>query len=217
MKRLNKNIFFLVVIFLFYSTSFSQKQEIIQIKGMVVNVKFQPISFAHIEIKNRGFGTISDESGKFDFFTNKGDTIQFSCIGFKNAKYTIPINTEFKIYHLLAVLPSDTLALPEVQIFPWRNFKEFVQAFIKIELPDDDIVKAEKNFTLLKLQMIVNEDEIPSSSGAAYNLSMQQRSCQLYWKGQTQPMQIFNLFAWQQFFDYLKNGKFKRNNKTKNN
>jgi hypothetical protein len=214
--RLSK-IFILISIsiFLFHISLFSQKKEIVQLKGMVINSKFEPIPFAHIILKNRHFGTISDESGKFDFFTEKGDIIQFSCVGYKNSVYTIPIKSNFKIYHLLAVLQTDTLSLQEVKIIAWKNYKEFVQEFVNIKLPDDDIVRAEKNFELLELQMIVNEDEIPAAPGAAYNLSMQQNYSQLYWKGQTQPMQIFNVFAWQQFFDYLKKGKFKRNKKEK--
>jgi hypothetical protein len=216
MKLYHNSILFSISFLLFQLFAFSQKQEIVQLKGMVINSKFEPIPFAHIIVKNRNHGTISDESGKFDFFLEKGDIIQFSCIGFKNSIYTIPINSKFKIYHLLAVLQLDTLNLHEVKVFAWKNYKEFEQEFVKIKLPDDDIVRAEKNFELLQLQMVVNEDEIPSAPGAAYNLSMQQNYSQLYWKGQTQPMQIFNVFAWQQFFDYLKKGKFKRNKKPKN-
>ena len=205
----------LISIFVFFSVSIllSQSQELIQIKGIVVNLKLEPISFAHILVKAKRIGTISDPDGKFDFFTDKGDTLEISCVGYKKAKYIIPKTTEFKIYHVLAVLHPDTVKLTEVVIFPWRNYKEFVQCFIKTKIPDDDIVRAEKNFDLIKLQMILNEDDIPSAPGAAYNISMQQRYSSLYWKGQTQPMQLFNVFAWQQFFDYLKKGKFKNKNK----
>jgi len=188
----------------------AQKPELIQVKGMVVNLQFEPVSFAHIIIKNKNLGTISNENGKFNFFTEKGNTIQFSCVGYKRASYLIPVITNYKIYHILAVMHPDTILLPEVIIFPWENYKEFVQVFLKTKVPDDDIARAEKNLELMHLQMLINDDEIPSAPGAAYNLTMQQRNNQLYWKGQTQPMQIFNVFAWQQFFDYLKNGKFKR-------
>lgn len=208
-------IYILFIIFFFpVSVLYSQKLELVQVKGIVVNLKLEPISFAHILVRNKKIGTISDPNGKFDFFTNKGDTLEISCVGYKKTKYLIPENTDFKIYHVLIVLHNDTLKLPEVVIFPWRNYNEFVQCFIKTKVPDDDIVRAEKNFELLKLQILLDDDDIPSAPGAAYNLSMQQRNSELYWKGQTQPMQIFNVFAWQQFFEYLKNGRFK--NKKKN-
>ncbi len=211
-----KNLLILFFLLVVYFSSFSQKQELIQVKGIVVNMRLEPIPFAHILIKNKHFGTISKPDGKFDFFTEKGDTLQVSCVGYVKADYYIPLITDFKIYHMLVVLHPDTVKLPEVVVFPWGDFKEFEQCFLKTKVPDDDIVRAEKNFELLNLQAIINEDEMPSAPGAAYNLSMQQRNSQLYWKGQTQPMQIFNVFAWQQFFDYLKKGKFKnKKNKTK--
>ena len=216
MRFLNKHILFLIGFYLIFLSSFSQKQELIQIKGMVVNEKYEPVSFTHILFKNKKYGTISDQNGKFDFFTVTGDTLEFSCVSYKKSKYAIPLITKYKIYHILAVLHPDTIILPEILIFPWKDFKEFTHVFLETKVPDDDIVRAEKNFELLQLQMIVNEDEIPSAPGAAYNLSMNQRYSQLYWKGQTQPMQIFNVFAWQQFFQYLKNGKFKQKKKKKN-
>ena len=208
---------FLILLFIFsgFQFLFSQNNELIQIKGIVVNLKMEPVSFAHVLVKNKRIGTISDPDGKFDFFTNKGDTLVVSCVGYKKSIYFIPEITEYKIYHLLAVLHNDTLKLPEVIIFPWKNYNEFVQCFIKTKVPDDDIVRAEKNFELIKLQILLDDDDLPSSPGAAYNISMQERNSALYWKGQTQPMQIFNVFAWQQFFEYLKEGKFKNKKKAK--
>ena len=204
-------LIFIWILFSFYT---AQAQELIQVKGIVVNLKLEPISFAHILVKNKRIGTISDPDGKFDFFTQKGDTLIITCVGYKKANYLIPEVNDYKIYHVLILLHPDTLKLPEVTIFPWRNYNDFVQCFIKTKVPDDDIVRAEKNFELMKLQMIL-DDDLPSAPGAAYNLTMQQRNSELYWKGQSQPMQIFNVFAWQQFFEYLKNGKFK--NKRKKN
>lgn len=207
---MHKFLIILFPIFLIAGVCFSQTQELLQVKGMVVGLKLEPVPFAHVRVKSRKTGTISGSDGKFDLFLLKGDSILISCVGYKKGVYSIPKMTDSKIYHLLVVLYPDTVRLPEVTIFPWRNYKEFKEVFIKTKVPDDDLVRAEKNFQLMTLQAIINEDELPSAPGAAYNLSMQQRNDLLYWKGQSQPMQLFNVFAWQQFFDYLKNGKFKR-------
>jgi hypothetical protein len=210
-----KKHFFIFFLLLINGISFAQNIELIQVKGMTINLKMEPVPFAHILIKSRHTGTISNADGKFDLFTRKGDTLEISCVGYKKSKYYIPSATDLRIYHFLAILNPDTLHLPEVNVFPWKNYNEFVNAFVKTKIPDDDIDKAQKNFELIQIQMVLNEDEIPPAAGAAYNLSMIQRSEALYWKGQTQPMQIFNVFAWAQFFDYLKNGKFKYRNKKK--
>jgi len=209
-----KNIFLLNCIFqIIFCNSYAQKAELIQVKGIVVNKKLEPLPFAHILVKSKNFGTISDENGKFDFFIEKGDTLIFSCVGYKKSRHIIPTISDYRIYHLLALLQQDTIILPEVLILPWETYKDFVVAFVKTKIPDDDIDRAEKNLALIQLQAIINEDDMPSAPGASYNLLTQQRNSLLYWKGQTQPMQIFNVFAWQQFFDYLKNGKFKQTKK----
>ena len=209
-----KNIFLLICIFqIIFCNLYAQKADIIQVKGIVVNKKLEPLPFAHILVKSKNFGTISDENGKFDFFIEKGDTLIFSCVGYKKSRHIIPTISDYRIYHLLALLQQDTIILPEVLILPWETYKDFVVAFVKTKIPDDDIDRAEKNLALIQLQAIINEDDMPSAPGASYNLLTQQRNSLLYWKGQTQPMQIFNVFAWQQFFDYLKNGKFKQTKK----
>jgi len=206
----------LITIFLLFCVfnNYAQNAEIIQVKGIVVNKKLEPISFTHILIKNKRNGSVSNEFGKFDFFAEKGDTLIFSCVGYKKTKYIIPKANNFKIYYFLAMLQPDTIRLPEVLIFPWKTFKQFTEAFVKTEVPDDDIIRAEKNIELIKFQILKDDDDF-SAPGAAYNIINSQRNSLLYWKGQSQPMQIFNVFAWQQFFDYLKNGKFK-NKKNKN-
>jgi hypothetical protein len=203
--------FFIVITFLFGANA--QITDIIQVKGMVVNIHFEPISFVHILIINKKRGTVSDESGKFDFFAEKGDTLQFSSIGYKKSSYYIPTITTSKIFFTVPVLKADTTILKEVIILPWKNYKEFEKIFVETKVIEDDIYRAEKNIALIKFQMLVNDDDIPSAPGAAYNLSMQQRVSQLYWKGQTQPLQILNYVAWAKFLDYIKNGKFKNPNK----
>lgn len=206
-------IIFALCLLFFTNNTKAQIHELIQVKGIVANKKLEPVSFAHIIIKNKKSGFISDEFGKFDFFCEKGDTLQFSCVGYKKAKYIVPAVSDYRIYYFLAILQFDTLLLPEVLVFPWKTYYEFKTAFLKSEIPEDDIDRAEMNFALIQLQMITDDDDMPSSPGASYNLLTQQRNSLLYWKGQNQPNQLLNYFAWANFFDYLKNGKFKRKQK----
>ena len=81
-------------------------------------------------------------------------------------------------------------------------------------------VKAEeidyKNVELLKSQLaMMEEDDYFQSPSIAYKLQQQQWASDLYWKGQTQPMQIFNVMAWQKFIEYIREGKFKNPYKKK--
>ncbi len=203
------------ILYIVILNGYSQNSELIQIKGIVVNKKLEPIPFAHILVKGTNNGSISDVNGTFDFFTKKGDTLIFSCVGYKKSRHIIPTISDFRIYHLLALLQNDTIILPEVLILPWKTYKDFVIAFLKTKIPDDDIERAEKNFALMQLQVALNDDDMPSAPGASYNLLTQQRNSLLYWKGQNQPNQLLNYVAWAKFFEYLKNGKFKRKHNKK--
>jgi len=58
-------------------------------------------------------------------------------------------------------------------------------------------------------------DDYFQSPSIAFKVQQQQWASNLYWKGQTQPMQIFNVMAWQKFIEYIREGKFKNPNKKK--
>jgi len=61
----------------------------------------------------------------------------------------------------------------------------------------------------------MEEDDNFQSASIAYKIMQQRMASDLYWKGQTQPMQIFNIMAWQEFIRYIREGKFKNPNKRK--
>lgn len=213
MQIFRKSILFFNLIITFSFLSSAQIADIIQIKGIVVNIRFEPVSFSHILVKNKKTGTLCDENGKFDFFSEKGDTLQFSCIGYKKSTYFIPTNIQSRIYYLVAILKNDTTVLPEVIILPWKNYKQFSEIFIATKIPESDIDRAEKNIKLMQYQMLLNDDDMPSAPGSAYNLSMQQRNNKLSSIGRTKYSPLLNYVAWAQFLDYLANGKFKREKK----
>jgi len=192
------------------TAAFSQTTPLVQVKGMVISSQSEPLAFVHIVDITRGKGVISRSDGEFNFFTEKGDTLLFSCVGHKKVRKIIPALYSEKIYYLVVVMPVDTQMLPETKVFPWNTYDEFKEAILATHVPDDDFDRAVKNLALMELQQILFPDEMPSAPGAASRLYLYEYYDRLYWKGQTQPMQIFNLMAWQQFFEYLKEGKFKQ-------
>ncbi len=192
-----------------------QNSEIIQIKGIVINEKHEPLSFVHILNLSRRKGATSNSNGEFDFFSNKGDTLRFTCIGHKSTKKIIPLIISEKIYHIIVVLKSDTLMLPETIVLPWQTYQEFKEAVLAVKIPDDDKDRATKNLALMELQQILYPDEMPIASGAARRIFLYEHYDKLYYKGQNQPMQIYNVIAWQEFFKYLQEGKFKYKKKKK--
>ncbi len=205
----------LIYLFSFSTKVISQNSQLVQIKGMVLNEAREPLPYVQIIDKKRSKGVISHSDGEFSFFTEKGDTLVFSCIGYKKVQKIIPTILKEKIYYLVVVLSADPVMLPETQVFPWQTYKEFKEAILEVQVPEDDYDRAAKNLAIMELQQILFPDEMPSAPGAASHLYLYEYYDKLYWKGQTQPMQIFNIMAWQQFFQYLKEGKFKQKDKKK--
>jgi len=194
---------------------FSQNANLVQVKGMVVNQNREPLPYVRIIDITRGKGLIARSDGEFSFFTEKGDSLLFSYVGYKDQVRPIPSIVADKIYYLVVVMKPDTFMLPETDILPWKTYEDFKKEVLVARVPEDDLDRAAKNLALMELQQILYPDDIPSAPGAAAHLYFYEYYDKLYWKGQTQPMQIFNIMAWQKFFQYLKEGKFKQKEKPK--
>ncbi|MCX7861405.1 MAG: hypothetical protein N2449_00215 [Bacteroidales bacterium] len=181
---------------------------------MITNQKNELLPYVFIYDKLAQKGYLSNEHGEFNIFVERGTEITFSYLGHKKYIYPIPHVGNTPILFLKIKLMPDTIMLREITIFPWKTYQQFIQAVLNTIIPDDDMSRAERNIEILKQQMYLMEfeDEFQSSS-IAYRISMNQMSSNLYWKGQTQPLQIFNIMAWQEFVRYLREGKFKNPDK----
>lgn len=198
------------ILFILNVDVFSQDKKIVQVKGVVTNQRNELLSYVFIYDKLGKKGYLSNEQGEFNIFAERGTELVFSYLGHKKQSYPIPLVGQSHILFLKIRLTFDTIFLKEITIFPWKTYQQFIQAVLNTVIPDDDAARAERNFELLKTQMYLTElDERFQSSSISYKVSMNQMSSNLYWKGQTQPLQIFNIMAWQEFVRYLREGKFK--------
>lgn len=183
--------------------------ELIQFSGVVVTAdSIRPVSFAHILISNTNRGTISDFYGYFSFVAQKLDTIVFSAVGFKKDKFIIPDTITGYRYSLIHVMTRDTIMLSETVVYPWPTVEQFKEAFLTLEIPDDDIEIARKN--LDKEEMRMRAENFRMSSSMNYRQYMDRQTSKLYYAGQTQPISILNPFAWAKFIKAWREGKFKR-------
>ena len=99
--------------------------------------------------------------------------------------------------------------------YVWPSIKEFKQAFVHMQIPDDDYDRADKNFALMQKQMIAyDESDYPAAPGVGYHIYMNQYYDKLYYNGQTQSIKLLDPIAWAKFFKALKNGDFKQNKNT---
>ena len=189
--------------------SADKDEELIQFSGIIRNLQYRPLGSVNIVILNRERGTTADRRGIFSFVVHPNDTILFSHVGYKPTLHVIPDTLETNQYPSDIFMVSDTFRLAEVKIFPWKTYEEFKEAFIAMDLPDDDEQRAYKNIALIKTQIKVNDH------GASPNINfrevMKQQYNQLYYEGQYPYYTIFDPMRWAEFFDALKNGEFRNN------
>jgi len=191
-------------------TSFlNQDKALVQFTGITITAdSLAPVSFAKIAVKTTRTGTTADAMGYFSFVAHIGDTILFNALGYKPASFIIPDTIHHRRYSLIQLMTADTLTLPVAIIFPWPTYEEFKEAFLNLDIPDDDLERARKNLAASKIMMMA--DQLPMDGRMNYNNYIQNQTSKLYYFGQQQPFSIFNPFAWAQFIKAWKEGKFKQ-------
>jgi hypothetical protein len=208
-------IFLYVLLFtlLVHLHGFSQNADgdkrLIQFSGVVVTAdSLNPVSFANILIKNSRRGTITDFYGYFSFVALKSDTVEFSAIGFKSSYYVIPDTITRERYSLIHVMDADTILLEPTIIYPWPTVEDFKEAFVNLDIPDDDLEIARKNLNRAELRHRIESYQMDGSLN--YKNYIDRQTSKLYYIGQTQPNNLMNPFAWAAFIKAWKEGKFKK-------
>lgn len=203
---------------IFCGTSYAQKKtppknnDLIQFSGVIVEGdSLRPVPYTSIMIRNSYRGTVSDYFGYFSFVAQKKDTIEFSAIGYRNAVFVIPDTLSTNTYSLIQVLATDTVYLNTAVVYPWPSKEQFKQAFLQLNIPDDELARAQKNMDRADIRERMAGTSADGSIN--YKYTMQQYQSKLYYAGQLPPNNLLNPIAWAKFIKAWKNGEFK--NKTK--
>lgn len=187
----------------------NQGSDLVQFSGVVVSGdSLNPIPFASILVRNEARGTISDYFGFFSFVAQKGDTIEFTCVGYKKSFYKIPDTLRGDKYSLIQMLTTDTVLLGESFVRPWPTQEQFREAFLNLKIPDDDLVRARRN--LARYEMKEKWETTAMDGSLNYKTAMQQKQSQLYYIGQYQPNNLLNPIAWANFIEAWQRGDFKK-------
>lgn len=184
--------------------------DLVQFSGIVRDLEHRPLPYVNIIIMNERRGTTTDRRGMFSFVVQPNDTILFSHMGHKATMHIIPDSLGGQQYPADIFMVNDTFQLAEVRIYPWKTYQEFKEAFLALDLPDDDEQRAYHNIELIKTQIRVNRDGATPNPNIAYREVMRQQYNQLYSAGQTPYYTIFDPMRWAKFFEALKRGDFKQ-------
>jgi hypothetical protein len=215
-----KQFLFFIVLMIYLSFSLEaqngvmpkvNKRDLIQFSGIIVERdSLRPIPYTSIIVRNSHRGTVSDYFGYYSFVAQEQDTVEFSAIGYNSAVFVIPDTLTNNKYSLIQVLHSDTIYLKETVVFPWPTKEQFKAAFLKLDLPEDDLVRAGKNMKRsdMKQQMV----GMAMDASLNYKFSQQQYQSKLYYAGQLPPNNLLNPIAWSKFIKAWKDGDFKNKN-----
>jgi hypothetical protein len=190
----------------------TKNDSLLQFSGVLLTRdSLEAVPFANILIKGSKRGTISDYFGYYSFVAERGDTIQFSYVGFKDAFFVIPDSLNRKNYSLIQMMDVDTVILQEAVIYPWPTKEQFREAFLELRLPEDDKQRAERN--LARAEMKERMENMQADGSESFKIAMRQHGNQLYYAGQLPPNNLLNPLAWAKFIKAWKNGDFKRKDK----
>lgn len=216
MKLAFLSLFILFAVLLSNDT-FSQRLDegLVQFSGVVVTAdSLRPVPFTSILIEKSGRGVTTDYWGFFSVVVHKRDLITFSALGFRKVYFRIPDTLSENRYSLIQILSSDTIMLSETVIYPWPSKEQFRQAFIKMEIPDDDIEIARRNLEIMDMRDRDPRNYDPERFGwngaQNYRNYVDKQVDRMYYAGQTMPNNLLNPIAWAKFIKAWKRGDFKK-------
>lgn len=184
----------------------------VELTGVIMSadsLRFLP--FVTVSIPRKESGTMTSDRGVFTLIAEKGDTLEFTSMGYRKKRYVIPKELSSSRYSVIQLMSQDTFYLPITIIRPQLSKEQFEKAFTTWDIPDDKFEIARKNTdfqTMRMLNFTLAKDGRESQHAYQVNLAKQN-----YWAGQQPPMSIFSPLAWMDFFKAWKRGDFRKQKK----
>lgn len=187
----------------------SFKDSVVQLYGVVMTAdSLRALPGVSIMVRGENRGTVSSEKGVFSIVVLKGETVEFTSVGFKPREVTIPPDLKGNQFSLIQLMVNDTIYLPATIIKPRVSREQFERDFLNTRAPDDDITVARNNNNEATRRFLMAT--LPADGREASARYMRQYASNLYYTGQVPPMNIFNPAAWSEFIKAWKRGDFRK-------
>lgn len=194
---------------LFGQTDGNKDSILIQLSGVVIAENtLEPAPYTTVYDRTQRRGVISDYYGFFSMVTMPGDTLFFSYYGYKTSSFIVPDTLTDNRYSIIHMLESDTLQLPEVEVYPWPSREEFARAFLDMDPYDDALRRAQRQLSGESLAFIAARVE--TDAGLSYAYTRNQMNTALYTKGQIPGNNLLNPYAWAKLVQDWKAGKLSK-------
>lgn len=185
-------------------------EKLVQINGVLMTAdSLRAVPGAIIMVKNKNRGVESTSQGVFSVVAFKGDTLQFSALGFRPKEFIVPKDIKGHYFSAIQLMVQDTFFLPETIIRPLPSREQFDYAFKHWNIPDDKYEVARKNTNALMLRALAYS--MPRDGKESQLMYQQIQAQEAVYYGQRPPMQIFNPVAWAEFFESWKRGDYRKN------
>lgn len=130
------------LLFVLIGVALAQEPRVYQLSGMVLNAATgEPIPYVSIRVNHSRRGTIANAEGFYSLPVVRGDTLYFSAVGYKRARFLVSSYLDAYVGdtlegYLYAVhyLVEDTVELPTVRITAIRTPEELKTALLNIPL-----------------------------------------------------------------------------------
>ncbi|MGN6646963.1 MAG: carboxypeptidase-like regulatory domain-containing protein [Cytophaga sp.] len=208
-KSIYSKILTSLVLMLFFGAAYGQSpRKIIQFSGLIVSGdSAYGTPGVYIFVPKEGRGTMSNAIGYFSMAALTGDSIVIKSIGYKEKTFVVPYTLEDKVSVIIEIL-EDTLYMPIIEITPWPTERLFKEAFVALQLPEQNYSNMHNNLNEQVLKrMMYNMGEDASANHKYY---LQQQTLQVQNQYYAPTLSLTNPFAWKSFIDGVKKGELKK-------
>ncbi|MFN8310391.1 MAG: carboxypeptidase-like regulatory domain-containing protein [Chitinophagales bacterium] len=207
-----KHIFVIAALIVTLVVNAQSDSTLIQFSGFAMTAdSLMGIPYAHISILGVNRKATAGPDGFFSFAAHKGDTLYFTCIGFKPAVYRIPKSLPSDKYSVIQLMSKNEYYLPTAIVYPWGDKTNFPDYFRNLKLPKTEEERAEEN-TNRQLLAALGE-KLPVDGNEATENYLRSQAAKTYYYGQSAPSGLGSPLAWAEFIRAWKRGDFKKKEK----
>ncbi len=187
----------------------SDTSRLVQLSGVVISEsELNPLPYTTVYDRSIKKGVVSDYYGFFSTVVLPGDTLLFSCFGYKLSTYIVPDTLKENRYSIIHMLQQDTTDLKMVTVYPWPSREDFARAFVQMEPYDDAIRRAQRELSGEALAFVAAK--LDNDASLAYGYAINQRYTKLYTNGQLPVNNLLNPYSWAKLIQDWKAGKLSR-------
>ena len=179
----------------------------VQLTGIVINDSLERIPYAKVKDLSTNRGTLADFYGYYALVVHPGDTVEFSSLGYKTKRYVISDTMSIRSFTLVQVMAHDTITIDPVDIYPWPSREEFADYFLSLDIPDDDLTRAQQRLSPQEMAFV--GALVSADGGSSYSAYRAQMSQALYTRGQMPQNNLLNPASWAEFLKNVGTGKYK--------